>query len=220
MEWDASELDLRPGWTTPEVAAEFPELALRSLDVPAVPSGRSPRAVRQRLAAMSNRIAGAQAVNVRRAPVPAAYRVFFHHIGLDPDATRTPVEAAILERMLHGGFKSRNLLDDALLIACVETGVPVWALHSSTVQGPLGIRIAQAGEPLGRGAEPARLPAGRLVVADAVSAVAVLFGELAPGHGVTPAATAITLFAVQVAGVPEIHVEEALWTCASLLTER
>ena len=27
----------------------------------------------------------------------------------------------------------------------------------------------------------------------------------------------MTLFAVQVAGVPSIHVEEALWTCASVL---
>ena len=28
----------------------------------------------------------------------------------------------------------------------------------------------------------------------------------------------MTLFAVQVAGVPDIHVEEALWTVADILT--
>jgi hypothetical protein len=45
----------------------------------------------------------------------------------------------------------------------------------------------------------------------------VLFGDLAPGHGVTSQTTRMRLFTVAVAGVPAIHVEEALWTCASIL---
>jgi hypothetical protein len=57
------------------------------------------------------------------------------------------------------------------------------------------------------------------VAADASTPLAVLFGEIAPGHGVTRSSTAMTLFSVQVAGVPAIHVEEALWTCASILAE-
>ena len=101
---------------------------------------------------------------VRREPVPAAYRVFFRQIGLDPDVVRTPIEAAVLERMLRGGFPSRGLLADVLLIALVDTGVPVWALDAECVDGParhppeprgraaraLAGRAAAAGRPAGR----------------------------------------------------------------------
>ena len=45
----------------------------------------------------------------------------------------------------------------------------------------------------------------------------MLFGALVPGRGVTPATTRMTLLSVQVAGVPDIHVEEALWTVAEIL---
>ena len=59
----------------------------------------------------------------RTKPIPSAYRVFYRHIGLDPDEQPTPPEAVVLERMLKGGFVSRNLLDDALTIAMIESGV-------------------------------------------------------------------------------------------------
>ena len=94
---------------------------------------------------------------------------------------RTPIEAAALQRMLHGGFLSGGLLEDILLIALVDTGVPVWALDSEAVDGPLGIRPSGEGEPLGTLLRAPLLPAGRLVVADASTALAALFGELAPG---------------------------------------
>ena len=80
-------------------------------------------------------------MNVRQEPIPAAYRVFFRHIGLDPDVTRTPIEAAVLERMLEGGFLSEGLLADILTIGLIDTAVPVWALDADTVNGPLGIRV-------------------------------------------------------------------------------
>jgi DNA/RNA-binding domain of Phe-tRNA-synthetase-like protein len=156
-------------------------------------------------------------VAVRREPVPAAYRVFFRHIGLDPDVVRTPIEEAALERMLHGGFLSGGLLEDILLIALVDTGVPVWALDSEAVDGPLGIRSSSEGEPLGRSSGAPLLPTGRLVVADASTALAVLFGELAPGHEVSAGTSGLTLFAIQVSGVPSLYVEEALWTCRAAL---
>ena len=54
-------------------------------------------------------------------------------------------------------------------------------------------------------------------MADAEGAVAVLFGAVAPGHGVTRATRSAHLFAVQVLGVPDIHVSEALWTVADTL---
>jgi len=50
------------------------------------------------------------------------------------------------------------------------------------------------------------------VVADDRGPVATLFGDPAPGLGVTRDARSIALFSVAVPGVPPIHVEEALWT--------
>jgi hypothetical protein len=179
--------------------------------------GRSPATVRKHLWAHSDRWNGARAVDVRRRPVPAAYRSFFRHIGLDPEVLRTPIEQAALARMLQGGFLSKGLLDDALLIALIDTGVPVWALDADTVEGPLGIRVSREDEPLGRSSRAWRLPAGRLVVADSVVALAILFGQLAHGHEPGGRTRRLALFAVQVAGVPRLYVDEALWTCRSAL---
>ncbi|HEX3317739.1 MAG TPA: phenylalanine--tRNA ligase beta subunit-related protein [Solirubrobacteraceae bacterium] len=204
------------GWIDAEVAEEFPELRLVQMDVQARPS-RSPRSVRQHLRYLSDRFRGAAAVAQRQEPIPWAYRVFYRHVGLDPDADRTPAEAAVLDRLMYGGFRSENLLDDALLIALVETGVPIWALDAARVAGPMGVRPAQAGERLGRGGGGTALPPGRLVAADEEGPLAVLFGEIAAGHGVTGDTEAMRLFSVQVAGVPSIYVEEALFQCADIL---
>ena len=106
-----------------------------------------------------------------------------------------------------------------LLIALMDTGVPVWALDSETVNGPLGIRSSGEGEPLGRSAGATPLPAGRLVVADASAALAVLFGELAAGHEAKASTSRLTLFAIQVAGVPSLYVEEALWMSRAALEQ-
>jgi DNA/RNA-binding domain of Phe-tRNA-synthetase-like protein len=217
----APELEL--GWRTREVEQELPELRLVVAQARAGRPGSvlagSPSGIEGRLHELSNRFRGARAVAVRREPVPAAYRVFFRHIGLDPDVVRTPIEEAALERMLRGGFLSGGLLEDVLLIALVDTGVPVWALDSDAVDGPLGIRSSSEGEPLGRSAGAPLLPAGRLVVADASAALAILFGELAPGHEVSAGTSGLTLFAIQVSGVPSLYVEEALWTCRVALEQ-
>ena len=205
------------GFVAPDVAEEFPALRLRYLELEARP-GRSSRGVKHRLRDMSSRFRGPQAVAMRQEPIPWAYRVFYRHIGLDPDADRTPVEHAAVQRLIQGAFKSRNRLDDALLIALVETGVPIWALDAATVQGALSIRLTGTGERLGRDAGAA-LVSGRLVVADERSPLAVLFGDLAPDHVVTSRTARMTLFTVQVQGVPEIHVEEAIYTCVEILTE-
>ena len=135
--------------------------------------------------------------------MPAAYRVFFRHIGLDPDVDRTPVEAAVLERMMRGGFLTGGLLEDMLLIALMDTGVPVWALDASGLDGPLGIRRANR-EPLGRRRAPPAAAPGQLVVADAAAALAALFGDVAPGHRASARTRVMLLFAVQVAGVPAL----------------
>jgi hypothetical protein len=211
------------GWCAQEVAEELPELRLITCETiimrsQPVTSG-SPRDVQARLHGLSNQFRGSRAIGLRREPVPAAYRVFFRQIGLDPDVVRTPIEAAVHERMLRGGFLTSCLLDDVLLIALVDTGIPVWALASEAVDGPLGIRPSVEGERLGRSAEAPVLPAGRLVVADGSSPLAILFGDLAPGHRPVAATRRLTLFSVAVAGVPGLYAEEALWTCQSALEQ-
>ena len=209
---------LEEGWVDRELALEFPELRLVSTTAPA-PGRRTPSALRERLALLADRFHGARALTLRREPVPAAYRVFFRHVGLDPDAQRTPVEAAALDRLVQGGFVSRGPLEDAVLVAVVETGVPLWAVDAERLDGPLGLRGARAGERLGEGEYAADLAPGRVVVADATSPVAVLFGDIAPGRRPDRHSALLRLFAVAVPGVPALHVEEALFGCAEALSD-
>ncbi|HEY3759265.1 MAG TPA: hypothetical protein VGL37_05850 [Solirubrobacteraceae bacterium] len=207
-----------PGWCDEEVRTELPGLRLVHTRANIGPVGRSsPPTLRRRLHELSSRWAGPHAINLRQRPVPAAYRVFFRHIGLDPDVAPTPIEEAMLGRMLQGGFISSNVLADALLIALVDTGVPVWALAADAIDGPLGIRASRPGEPLGRASGAPALPGGRLVVADESAALAVLFGEIAPGHAARAVSGELTLFSLQVPGVPSLHIEEALWMSTAML---
>lgn len=206
----------RIGWRAPELEEELPQLRIvvSEARLPAAGVARrgSPPGVERRLSDLSNRYRGARAVGVRREPVPSAYRVFYRQIGLDPEVARTPIEEAVLERMLRGGFLSEGLLQDVLLIALVDTGVPVWALDARAVHGELGVRLSREGEPLGRATDAWSLPAGRLVVADETVALGLLFGELAEDCEVGARTRDLTLFAVQVAGVPMLYLEEALWS--------
>lgn len=221
MQGDDGDPVVEEGWVDHAVAAEFPELRVRWATVPAPPSLKSsPPEVQLRLRTLAGRMSGARAISLRRAPIPHAYRVFFRAIGLDPDETRTPIEQLALERLFDGGYESRGHLADALRIGVIETSVPLWAVDAGRLDGPLGVRTARAGERLGRGELASDLPPGRLVIADADTPVAVLFGDLAPS--VRPRATTreLRLFSVQVAGVPEIHVAEALWLCAEALDAR
>jgi DNA/RNA-binding domain of Phe-tRNA-synthetase-like protein len=206
------------GLVEPTLREEFPGLRLIWTTVDARVRGSS-REVERRLRDLSNRYRGAGAVAMRTEPIPHAYRAFFRQVGLDPDGARIPSEAAAVERLLHGRFVSRDALADALLIALVETGVPVWALDARIADlSSLGIRIAVAGDRLEGGAGGGiSLPEGQLVVADAVAVHATLFGEPSPGHAPGPHANRMVLFAVGVDGVPAIHVEESLWVAADAL---
>ncbi|MEA2470009.1 MAG: hypothetical protein QOE38_1008 [Thermoleophilaceae bacterium] len=206
--------DTTYGYVDATLRAEFPELGLAYTEVPVRPR-RSPPTVRERLRGASDRFTGAKAVTLRQQPIPWAYRVFFRHVGIDPDERRTPIEAIALERMRAGGFQSRNIVDDALLLATLETGVPVLAFDAAAVDGELGLRVSPGGESLGE----LPLTAGQVVVADSVRALAVLFGETAEGCGVQPSSERMLLAGVRVKGVPEVSVEEALWVAAQTVSE-
>lgn len=202
----------RQGWVAPHIAAEFPGLGIAWVEVDAKP-GKSPEAVRQRLRGLSDRTYGSQAIRLRERPVPWAYRVFFRQIGLDPDRTRTPVEQLTLDRLHDGGFRSRGLPADALNIAIVETGVALRAFDADRLEGRLCIRDSAPGESLP--GYPGELAKGTLTIADEVRPLGLLFGSTGDGYGVEEETRRVAIAAVQVKGVPQIAVEEALWMAAS-----
>jgi DNA/RNA-binding domain of Phe-tRNA-synthetase-like protein len=225
-----TELPLVPadGSVAADVAAEFPGLRLQYVTV-AQRRRPSPPALVAHLRGLSNRYRGADVVAMRTKSVPHAFRAFFRQIGLDPDVRRIPSEEAAVSRLLHGEFRSADLISDACLVAVIETGVPVWALDADLVDaGGLGIRTATGpasgaredapGPPPGSLIVAAGGPApGSLVVADGSSVHAELFADPIPGHGVGARTRRVMLFSVAVDGVPAIHLDEALWCALNAL---
>jgi DNA/RNA-binding domain of Phe-tRNA-synthetase-like protein len=152
---------------------------------------------------------------MRERPIPWAYRVFYRHIGLDPDRERTPIERLVLERLRDGAFKQRGMPADAINIAIAETGVALRAFDAGRLHGVLGIRESGPGEALdGR---PGELPVGSLVIADERAPAALLFGAAAEAVEVGPGTRRIAIAAIQVGGIPQVAVEEALWIASATL---
>jgi DNA/RNA-binding domain of Phe-tRNA-synthetase-like protein len=211
---DPWEVAPEPGWVEPRLAEEFPGLSIVSTAIETT-SGRSPEALRERLRLLSDRIGGPQAIQLRQQPIPWAYRVFFRHIGLDPDTTRTPVEQLIFERIHDGTFKSRNRVEDALTIAMVEVGAALRAFDADEVEGRVGLRLSADGEVFEGRVSP--LPDGTIVVADEQRPLGVIFDRTAEGRGVRRGTKRVLLAAIGVRGVPDIALEEALWVAASAL---
>jgi DNA/RNA-binding domain of Phe-tRNA-synthetase-like protein len=210
------EVSFGTGWVQPALREEFRGLGLR-FTVVAAKTGRTPRELRARLRHLSDRIHGERVVNLRREPVASAYRVFFRQIGIDPDEHKPPGEAAMLERLRAGRFTSRDLLEDALTVGVVETGVAVRAFDADRLEGTPGLRIANEGEHLA--GDRVDLPDGAIVIADERRPIGLVFGETGSAPAVAPATKRIMLCVVRVPGIPEISVEEALWTCAGILTD-
>jgi DNA/RNA-binding domain of Phe-tRNA-synthetase-like protein len=204
----------RRGWIAPHIAAEFPGLGIAWVEVEARP-GKSPEPVRQRLRDLSDRFFGSHAIRMRERPIPWAYRVFFRQIGIDPDETRTPIEQLVLDRLYDGAFVSRGLPADALAIATIETGVALRAFDADRLQGKLCIRDAAPGESLA--GRPGELARGTLTVADELYPIGLLFGATAGDYAAGPDSRRIAIVAIEVEGVPQIAIEEALWMAAAEL---
>ena len=209
------ESSLESGWVEPALRAEFRGLGLR-YTIMSARTGRSPRELKNRLRHLSDRVHGERVVTQRREPIASAYRVFFRQIGIDPDDHKPPGEAVMLERLRAGRFKSHDLLQDALTVAVVETGVAVRAFDADRFDGELGLRITQPGEHLA--GDRLDLPDGAIVVADERRPIGLIFGETGTAASIAPATRRIALCVVRVPGIPEISVEEALWTAAGVLT--
>jgi len=204
----------RQGWVSPHIASEFPGLGIAWVEVDAKP-GKSPEPVRRRLRDLSDRTYGSQAIRLRERPIPWAYRVFFRQIGLDPDRTRTPVEQLTLDRLHDGGFRTHGMPKDALDIAIVETGVALRAFDADRLEGRLCIRDSAPGESLA--GMPGEMAKGTLLIADDRRPLGLLFGPAAEGFKVERTSRRVAVAAIQVKGVPQIAVEEALWMAASTL---
>jgi hypothetical protein len=201
------------GAVDPAVAAELPGLRLDWLAVAMPPgSARARPSAAKRLRALSDRYRGGTVIAMRTHPIPRAYRTFYRQIGLDPDVEQIPSERLATERLLQGGFPSTDHISDACAVAVIETGVPVWALDAAAVDcGAPGLGIGLA--------DQAGAPPGSLVVCDHRSVHAPLFGAPLTGREPGPSASTVVLYALGVAGVPQIHIDEALWIAADLLGE-
>ena len=195
---------------------EFPELALWIAEVQAR-TGESPPAVRRRLDDTAHRLTAAAAIGDRGESTPWAYRVFARRLGIDPEEPQRAVEAAALKKGAGERSQSAGLLEDALLIAVAQTGVPVLAFDAAELDGELWLRRARAGERLA--GDSRGIPAGRPVLSDTVRAVAAPFGPVDAAAPVTAATERIALAALEVKGVPEMSIEEALWTVVEILRE-
>jgi DNA/RNA-binding domain of Phe-tRNA-synthetase-like protein len=185
----------------PRVSGEHPGLRVWSALI-AARTARTPPELRERLRQLADRFRGPEAVALRSKPVPWAYRVLYRQLGIDPDVDRIPVEELVLERLLKGGFSPQGMPEDALALATLETGVPVWAVDADRLVGAL---------------ELAPDDGGRLVLADAAGTVAVLFEPPHRDRLPSRSTRTIALLAVQAPGVDDIFVEEAVWTAASAL---
>jgi DNA/RNA-binding domain of Phe-tRNA-synthetase-like protein len=185
----------------PLVAEEHPGLRVWSVRI-AAGTARTPPELRERLRLLADRFRGPEAVALRSRPVPWAYRVLFRHLGIDPDVVRTPIEELVLERLLKGGFAPQGLPADALALATLETGVPVYAADAERLSGTL--RLAPD-------------DGGRIVLADDAGPVALLFQPPLPDRAPGRRTRALALLAVQAPGVDDIFVEEAVWTAIAAM---
>ncbi len=185
----------------PEVEADLPGIVLWELITPVdLRRGRDPF-VRDRLRELASRITGGVAIEARHDEIVHAYRVAFRHTGLDPDVDRTPYEAALLERLRHGGFRSRDVVTDALLLALLDTKVAVTAWDAALLHGPLRVTLVD----------------GVIVLADEEREVAPLWGASAEALLPTTSTTEVRLAAVTPGGVPAVAAWEALDRVADLL---
>lgn len=209
-----SEPRARQGWVAPHIAAEFPGLGIAWVELESK-RAHSPEPVRRRLRDLSDRFYGSHAIHMRERPIPWAYRVFFRQIGLDPDHTRTPVEQLALDRLHDGAFVSRGMPADALTIATVETGVALRVFDTTSLQGELCIRDSAPGESLL--GKPTKLAQGTLTIADGRGPLELLFGGPIDGPGLDSDGGQIAIVAVQVKGVPQAAVDEALWIAGAAI---
>ena len=196
-----------------ELAAEFPGLRADWLSCQCSDPRCDP-GVGERLALLASRFNGRQALELRQQQVPAAYRSFFRQVGIDPDQQPTPIEQAVLGRLLSGGNLPQDRISDGLLLALLETSVPVVAFEDGAVAPPIIIRGAEHGELV----TDAELERGALILADGQRPLCQLFSAPEPPLAAATESERLLLVAIAVPGVSEIASDEALRIAAAAIS--
>ena len=205
--------------SSPRCAAEFRGLAARAARRSTAQSGRSPPGVKERLRLSLRRIHGARALE----PAPRADRLRLPHL-LPPDRHRP------------GGVPAAGRGRDARAAARGPLQEPRHARRRAHGRdrrdGRRGAGVRRRPDPgraraaprrsrrSGSGGDGLELPDGTIVLADERHAVGPdLRRHRARARRVAPTRGGSLLCAVQVPGVPDISVEEALWICSDILDE-
>ena len=111
---------------------------------------------------------------------------------------------------------SAGLLEDVLLIALLDTGVPVWALDARLARrSARHPRERARASGSGARADAPALPAGGSSSPTPRRRLRSCSASSRRGHEPRAGSDRVMLFAVQVAGVPALYVEEALWSACS-----
>jgi hypothetical protein len=188
-----------------------PGLAWCTFAVERNPRRRSPRTLRRRLNALSDRHGGARAITQRTREIPQAYRA---HYGDE----RSPAEELTIKRLIRGQYRSRGVLRDALLIATIDTEVGVYALDADRVVGEprlAGREIVDDDGPLAPlFADPG---AARPTGLRTLWARPPRDARHRPEVAVTRATRRITLFAVTAPGIADLATEEALLSAYDII---
>lgn len=175
--------------------------------------GRSPREVKTQLKELSDSFRVSHAPAQRQAPVPSAFRAFARQVGVDPGSAPLPIDLILIERLRAGRFRPLGLVNDAMVLASLETQVPLWALDGSELVGGIGVRPAEPGERIA--GEP--VAEGRLVVADALAPRCALLAPVPEASAPTKKSQSTVVFCLRVPGVPRYLAQEAVLMCARLL---
>lgn len=195
-----------------EVESEFPGLRVDWIGCSCA-DHRCDRGVGERLALLASRFNGRQALELRQQQVPAAYRSFFRQVGIDPDQQPTPIEQAVLGRLLSGGNLPQDRISDGLLLALLETSVPVLAFDAALVSPPIEIRSASRDQVVaGITLEP-----GTLILADSQQPLCQLFSPPLPPLAAAEASDQLLLVAIIVPDVSKIASDEALTIAAAAI---
>ena len=183
--------------------SELPGLGLWTVDVAAAPAP-SPASVERRLHEHGARPSAAELGGARPESTPWAYRVLLRQLGVESSDGLSLSERVALRPHEPCDLDGAGLPADALTIATLETGVPLLAFDADRLSGTLALR---------------QEPGGAVAIADEERPLAALFGERAGDARVSAATTRIALAAIQAKGVPDLSVEEALWTAIEIMKE-
>lgn len=196
-----------------ELGAEFPGLRADWL-ICQCSDHRCDPGVGERLAQLASRFSGRQAIELRQQQIPAAYRSFFRQVGIDPDQQPTPIEQAVLGRLLSGGNLPQDRISDGLLLALLETSVPVVAFEASGVSPPISVRGAEQGELVAAD----ELEPGALILADGKRPLCQLFSTPVAPLAAAAKSESLLLVAVVVPGVSDLASDEALTIAAAAIS--